>query len=185
MNVYDFDKTIYNGDSTLDFYLYCLKKHPLLVRFLPKQGFGFLLYKLKRVDKTQFKEYFYSFLQGVSDIDAEVMLFWKKNEQKMKSWYLQQKESSDVIISASPDFLLKDICARLNVRLICSRVDGHTGKYTGKNCYGEEKVRRFQAEYGNQEIKAFYSDSQSDKPMAKLAQKSYLVKQNGLEEWKL
>ena len=26
MNVYDFDKTIYNGDSTLDFYFFCLKK---------------------------------------------------------------------------------------------------------------------------------------------------------------
>lgn len=26
MNVYDFDKTIYDGDSTIDFYLYCVKK---------------------------------------------------------------------------------------------------------------------------------------------------------------
>ena len=25
MNVYDFDGTIYNGDSTIDFYLYCIK----------------------------------------------------------------------------------------------------------------------------------------------------------------
>ena len=27
MNVYDFDKTIYYGDSTADFYLFCLKRH--------------------------------------------------------------------------------------------------------------------------------------------------------------
>ena len=27
MNVYDFDKTIYDGDSTLDFYLFSLKKN--------------------------------------------------------------------------------------------------------------------------------------------------------------
>ena len=27
MNVYDFDKTIYDGDSTADFYLYALGKH--------------------------------------------------------------------------------------------------------------------------------------------------------------
>ena len=24
IDVYDFDKTIYNGDSTIDFYLYCI-----------------------------------------------------------------------------------------------------------------------------------------------------------------
>ena len=26
MNVYDFDKTIYDGDSTLDFYIFSVKK---------------------------------------------------------------------------------------------------------------------------------------------------------------
>ena len=26
MNVYDFDRTIYDGDSTIDFYLYSIKK---------------------------------------------------------------------------------------------------------------------------------------------------------------
>lgn len=26
MNVYDFDETIYDGDSTVDFYKYCLRR---------------------------------------------------------------------------------------------------------------------------------------------------------------
>ena len=25
-NIYDFDKTIYDGDSTVDFFLFCLKR---------------------------------------------------------------------------------------------------------------------------------------------------------------
>ena len=33
MNVYDFDKTIYNGDSTRDFYLYSLIKHPEMLTY--------------------------------------------------------------------------------------------------------------------------------------------------------
>ena len=37
MNVYDFDKTIYNGDSTLDFYIFSIKKNLLLLRYFPKQ----------------------------------------------------------------------------------------------------------------------------------------------------
>ena len=31
MNVYDFDDTIYAGDSTVDFFFYCLKKKPAIV----------------------------------------------------------------------------------------------------------------------------------------------------------
>ena len=44
MNVYDFDGTIYDGDSTIDFFFYSLKKKPSLICYLPKQATGFLLY---------------------------------------------------------------------------------------------------------------------------------------------
>ena len=37
INVYDFDKTIYNGDSTIDFYLFCLKKKFSIILLLPLQ----------------------------------------------------------------------------------------------------------------------------------------------------
>lgn len=37
MNVYDFDDTIFRGDSTRAFWAYCLKRAPGLVRFLPRQ----------------------------------------------------------------------------------------------------------------------------------------------------
>ena len=32
MNVFDFDKTIYDGDCTVDFYMYCLKKYPVIYK---------------------------------------------------------------------------------------------------------------------------------------------------------
>lgn len=35
MNVYDFDKTIYYGDSTADFYLFCLKRHKKILTLAP------------------------------------------------------------------------------------------------------------------------------------------------------
>lgn len=31
MNIYDFDETIYDSDSTKDFYFYCLKKYPKIL----------------------------------------------------------------------------------------------------------------------------------------------------------
>ena len=63
INGYDFDKTIYDGDSTLDFYLYCLKHQFSLIRFLPIQFYGFLVYKLKIKRKEYFKEKFYTILR--------------------------------------------------------------------------------------------------------------------------
>ena len=59
MNVYDFDGTIYEGDSTVDFFLYALKNRPSVLRYLPKQICGFILYAAKRIDKTKLKEYFF------------------------------------------------------------------------------------------------------------------------------
>ena len=35
MNAYDFDKTIYNGDSTAHFYLFSLRRHPKIWLLLP------------------------------------------------------------------------------------------------------------------------------------------------------
>ena len=37
MNVFDFDGTIYSGDSTIDFYFFALKRNVKLLLFLPRQ----------------------------------------------------------------------------------------------------------------------------------------------------
>ncbi len=185
---YDFDDTIYYGDSTRDFIFYCLKRQPSLARFAPKWGWYALLWKVFRVKtKTEFKEQLYSFFTAIKDIDAFVEDFWTTHFKNIKPWYLQQKRADDVIISASPEFLLRPAIKRLEItRFMASRVDKKTGKYEGENCWGEEKVRRFYAAYPDGVIESFYSDSRSDTPMARLATgKSYLVKDDTLTEWDL
>ena len=82
MNVYDFDNTIYAGDSTLDFYFYCLKKEPKILICLPKQLFAALKYKCKKISKTQFKQNFYCFFKLLNDIDDKVNKFWNLNQKK-------------------------------------------------------------------------------------------------------
>ncbi len=183
MNVYDFDKTIYKGDSTVDFYFYCIRKKPVVLKYLPKQLWAFFMYFINVYDKTTMKERFYSFLQGIDDIDLMVENFWDKNMTKIKSWYIEAKSYDDVIISASPEFLLKNPCKKLNLKLMASKVEKKTGKYDGVNCHGEEKVLRFYKEFPNGKIDKFYSDSYSDTPLAKIAGKSYMVKGNKIKEW--
>ena len=63
-----------------------------------------------------------------------------------------------------------------NATVIASKVDIATGRYCGINCYGQEKVRRFLEFYPDGVIDSFYSDSESDAPLGKLAKKNFLVK---------
>ena len=175
MNVYDFDKTIFAGDSTASFYFFELRRHPLLIKHLPKQFSAFFSYFRKKIDKTQMKERFYIFLSSI-DTEKEVKLFWQKKKKKIYPFYLERKKSSDVIISASPEFLLSVIADELGFNFLASRVSPVDGKYDGLNCYGEEKVSRFRAAYGDAVIDEFYSDSLSDLPLAQLAKKAFKMK---------
>jgi phosphoserine phosphatase len=110
MNVYDFDKTIYNGDSTVDFYFFCLRKYPNIIKFLPALFYYAVFFALGFYDKTRFKEKFYIFLSEIKNIDEAVLEFWAKYEYKIKDFYKENKKDDDIIISASSEFLLEPIC---------------------------------------------------------------------------
>ncbi len=177
INAYDFDKTIYDGDSTVDFYIYCLKRKKSIIFLLPIQVFAMVLYILKIKDKEYFKEKFFIFLKKIPDVDLYVRDFWEKNIKKIKKWYLDQKEQTDVIISASPEFLLKPLKKRLKIdKIIATKVNKKTGKFESKNCHGQEKIKRFEQEKKNKKINKFYSDSVSaDRPMLEYAKEGYVV----------
>ena len=184
MNVYDFDDTIYAGDSTVDFFFYCLKRKPAIAKYIPKQILGVWRYALKKITKENFKEAFFSFLNELKEPEMYVEEFWETHEGNVKEWYLKQRRDDDIIISASPQFLIEPIGERLKIqKVIASPVDIHTGMYFGSNCKGKEKVRLFYEYMPNGVVEEFYSDSHSDLPMAKIAQKSFLVKGNMLSEW--
>lgn len=184
MNVYDFDKTIYAGDSSEDFYLFCLRRRPGIWLCAFRQVWGFFLYALGRLDKTALKERFFSFLPGLKDRGALLEEFWAVHKKKLQPWYLQQKAETDVVISASPDFLLTPICARLGIQPpIATRMDPASGRITGQNCKGQEKVRRFLELHPTEVIDSFYSDSLTDTPLADMAREAMLVQGTALAPW--
>ena len=178
INLYDFDKTIYDGDSTADFMKYILKKHPSTIRFMPRMGIAALKYALKIIDKTKMKEEFYSIFSSIDDIDKLLEEFWKTHENKIKDFYLEKDHSNDIIISASPEFLLKPMTDKLKVKdMMASKVNKKTGKYEGINCHDVEKVRRLNEKYSNYKVMESFSDSiTSDKPILELAENAYQVK---------
>lgn len=185
MNVYDFDGTIYQGDSTLDFYLFSVKRQPSILLCLPGQIWGAVqFYVLKTVTRTQYKERFYTFLRKLDNVDRLIENFWDIHIHKIAPWYFAQKKESDLVITASPEFLIEEACKRLRIcRPIGSKVDKHTGLYSGENCKGQEKVIRFQQKYAHTEMEAFYSDSYADNPLAGIARESFLVKGDHVVKW--
>lgn len=182
MNVYDFDKTIFRGDSTARFYVYCLRKNPKIFKRVPRLGWEALT--LLKKDKQRFKQHMFGFLTDLSDPEQMISDFWDREIGRIKPWYLKQKKNDDLIISASPEFLIRPAMARLGVKnVLASPVDLLTGLYGGMNCHGEEKVSRYRIYARGARIDEFYSDSLSDAPMARMSQKAFLVKGNRITPW--
>lgn len=186
IDVFDFDKTIYKKDSSAEFYFYTLKRHFSIIKYLPVQAYAFIMYKLGIKNKEYFKEKFFLFLKVYKNVDEAVDNFWNDGRKKdIRYDILKMTENPNVIISASPYFLLEKISKELGAELlIATDVDKKTGKFLSKNCKSEQKVVRLNEEITDYEVEYFYSDSYSDTPLARLAQKPYIIKHNQYLDWK-
>lgn len=184
MNVYDFDNTIFQGDSTFRFVLWLYCHRPKTLLSLPRTMLYGLLYGLHVVPKLTFKENLYHMFVYVADMDKAADTFVGSHLSHVKTWYAAQQSEDDVVISASPEFMISRFCNALGIRYVmASKVDMHSGKYSGINCHGTEKVRRFRERFGDKQIEKFYSDSLSDSPLAAISHKAYLVKGDELCHW--
>ena len=185
MNVYDFDNTIFIPDSTYCFIRYCDRHYPRAVlKVIPSSLVQFILYlKAGKQDAGRLKESLFSFLNRIDNIEEVVLNFWEEYFCRIEDWYLQQKQEDDLIISASPEFLLQPAAQRLGVRLIATPMNPYTGKILGKNCHDTEKTRRYRELYETETVHSFYSDSLSDSPMAGMAEEAWIVKDHQCYPW--
>ncbi len=177
--LYDFDGTIYDGDSGVDLILFALKKYPKIFFNLVASVF---LYILKLCSKEEFKSRVFSFLNYVDDVDLFVEEFWDGHKHKLKDfWTSKKNHKNDIIISASGEFWLKPIALEYKVKdLIATQIDPHTGEVKDNNCHGKEKVRLFYEKYPKGKVAKMYTDSINDLPLIEEAEEGILVKKNKL-----
>ena len=184
MNVYDFDNTIYRGDSTVGLVLYLFSHRPECLKSVPRTAWYGLLYGLRIKDKLTFKKNLYHMFTYIPDMEKVTDEYVHSHLYRIKPWYKAQQREDDIVISASPEFLIQRFCDAIGIRTVmASRVDLRTGEYDGLNCHGEEKVRRLHAVMPDAHIDEFYSDSYSDDPLAKLADRAWLVKGDRRIPW--
>ena len=185
MNVYDFDKTVFYPDSSCSFVLYCLRRYPAAVlRVGPKILSAGLRRAFGAIRTKELKETVFSFLRFLPEPEKAVACFWDERLTGIGDWYLAQRRPDDLVITASPEFLVAEASRRLGFRLLGTRMDIRTGRIEGENCHDTEKVRRFRKAYPDEEIESFYSDSLSDQPLAEISREAFLVKKGKLSEWK-
>ena len=97
MNIYDFDGTIYNGDSSVEFFKFALKKNKKVYKIAFITVIYYFLYLIKIKSKEELKSKFFSFVKYFDDIDKLISEFWKKNDHKIKDFYLKQKKMENTI----------------------------------------------------------------------------------------
>ncbi len=181
--LYDFDGTIYDGDSGVDLVKFAFKKYPK-TRRIPKMIFVALLYILKIIKKEKMKNTLFAFLRDIDDVDKFVSDFWEVHEKKLKKFWLDTKHDRDIIISASGYFWLEPIAKKYKVYdLFATDINKNTGIVTGKNSHGVQKVINFYEKYPNSIILEMYTDSKNDLPLIKEAKKGYLVIKDDLYDY--
>lgn len=196
--VYDFDKTIYGGETGTDFLIFYMKKKPLKV-FLFGISFvkDILLFLFKKIKLKELKGSYFKFLSDESADEVEKLAneFWEKRASKVYGWVpneiIENKKETDyvIVISASPLFLIDSFVKKLGFTHAFGTImetevrNGekyYLPKVVGENCKNVEKVKvinRWAKEEGiKYKIIKFYSDSIMDKPLFDIAEKKYWIK---------
>lgn len=179
----DFDGTVTNKDSLLEFIKYC--------KGTPAFYLGFLLhapilvaYKLNIISNHRAKEIMLKYFFGKMSIEQfneycvsfnrEVMPSLIRPKALIEIDKLKQAGAEVVIVSASPEYWLNFWCSSMNLNCIATRLvtsdNKLTGKIDGKNCHGEEKVRRINEKYNLDTFSSVYcyGDTPGDKYMLSL-----------------
>ncbi|MBR3765443.1 MAG: HAD-IB family hydrolase [Clostridia bacterium] len=190
----DFDDTLAKGDSILPYLLFCIRKGLAPRRQLLRAAVAFLRWKIQPSTGRAAKETSLSYIAGrtVAEMDETAREFFRtvhtkaffregiaemQRQRECGAMVVVVSASSDVYMHVLPEFLPCDevICT------VCEVKDGvYTGR-VGKNCKGEEKVRRITAWLNKKGLaidKAASSgcgDSPSDAPMLLLTGNPVLV----------
>lgn len=189
MNIafFDFDGTLSTKDSYLLFTRYlgpkkfsfgCLMLSPRIMGYLAgiypnhalKEDFLRSFYRKKTIADLQI-------LAGrfCNEIIPSIL---RPGAMERIRWH-QNRGDATVVVSACPRLILEPWCRLINADIIATEIEIDTqdkkvtGKIAGKNCWGEEKVRRIKSHYNLEtyhEVFA-YGDSKGDLPMLELADK--------------
>lgn len=184
---FDFDGTITTNDTLLEFIRFYRGGFRFALGFLLLSPVMVLM-KLGLIPNWRAKEWVMRYFFG----GESLQLFNNKCTEFASSWipkYVRpqameaiRRFQSDgiavVVVSASPENWVKPWCEHIGVDCLATVLtvseDKITGTIHGRNCYGDEKVKRIRERYDLSAITTIYAfgDTSGDKPMLALANKA-------------
>ena len=180
MKVFDFDNTIYRGESPVHFAFYMIKHNKKIKRYIPTILLNLVGYKLCLLKKEKLEATINNMcadvLDGTTSLLDYVKPFWELHVQNLNQEMLALVEPDDVILTASPVFLINGLRGKLNTEhIVGTEVDFEQKKIVRFN-FGDNKVERYKELYSDREIDAFYTDSYNDKYMMEISNEVFIVK---------
>ena len=185
IKVFDFDNTIYRGESAVDLAFFMIKSNKRILFFVPTIFYNLIKYKLCLVDKDNMQRVinrcFKSAIKDKNGLLGPVESFWEKHSCKLDERMLKRIGKDDIIITATPDFLINGIKDRLNTsNIISSEVDAEKREVTYFN-FGDNKVRKYKELYVRRKIYRFYTDSYNDKALMDISERVFIVKKGRIK----
>lgn len=186
--LFDFDGTITTKDTLIEFVKYQAGIVHFFIGLFLISPF-IIAFKAKLIPNWKAKEAFFNFFWGGMPVNK--LINYAKNFSEIELQKLirpkaiekirehLEKKHRVIIVSASADLWLKYWCEMNSVELISTHLETKdgiiTGKISGKNCYGPEKVKRINEFLNLKDFKTIYAygDSKGDKEMLQIATYSY------------
>lgn len=187
--LFDFDGTLYQGDSFTRFIFYAHSKRHIFkhgLKILPWiQAYYLNLYPANAMRPKLFEAIFSQTpvdeLQPIAE-DYAQRLISRLNPSLHQQLLQHQAQGDDVVlVSASVDLYLIEVCKLLNIDLICTETEciNHTitGRYTTPDCSELQKSIRIRTRYSLESYQHIYAygNSKEDLDMLKLADFPHMV----------
>lgn len=185
---FDFDGTITTSDTLLENIRFQKGFWPFVVGFALASPW-IVAFKLKIISNQSAKErvlkWFFGgtpiieFQKRCDDFAKEALPSLIREGAEQEFMKLKELNTEIVIVSASAGNWLRKWTEAKGFALIATSLQVNdnivTGKISGKNCHGEEKVRRIKAEYKLEQYDEVYcyGDSKGDRPMLALGKFQY------------
>lgn len=180
---FDFDGTVTTKDSLLEFIKYSRGKFSFYSGFALHAPI-LIAYKLKLISNHRAKEIIFRHFFANVPIDQfnqlctgfvnEVLPSLLRAKALKEINTLKDAGAEVVVVSASPENWLSCWTKSIGVECIGTRMvienNAITGRISGRNCHGEEKVRRILEKYDLSSFSSVYcyGDTSGDRPMLSL-----------------
>lgn len=185
MKVFDFDKTLTYKDTLLGFYLEVIFiNNKIKITLLPIYFIFMIFHKYKIISNECLKKTGVNlFLKNISIIELEKIATKYSRKVKLNNLYTKSKNvKNKIILTGSFEIYVKKILEP-EYKVYGSKLIFLNDKVQGLkfNMYGENKLIFFNKNFTNESIEEFYTDSITDLPIMKIANKNYFVKGDKIE----